>query len=502
MSTKNDQKHSHAHLYKKGVEAENGHRRREETTIRIRKEKRAERLNQRRKTSAMPITSNMNIDVQLLYTGSDAQKLDTLTKIRKILSIDSNPPIEKVVQSNLLPVIVSFLQRHDNYKLQFEAAWTLTNVASGDTKFTQAVVNANALPSLISLLDSPYEDVKEQTVWALGNIAGDCIALRDLVIQHGIVDAILRNLNPTQQRIGTLRNMAWTLSNVCRGKPAAPPSIIWRIIPALTSLLQNDDDDVLSDSLWGLCYITDGSNEQVDAVVSTNVCMRIVELMNHPNHTIQTPALRTIGNIVTGSDQATQTVIDCGAIMILKNLLGHQKKNIKKEAVWTLSNMCAGTTTQIQSVISTGVIPDLISIMQDEEFSIRKEATWAISNATSTGTDAQIEYLVVTCECCPALTDMLDIHDVKIIGVVLEAFENILKSGKHIRDTRGLASNPYTDILETCGALDKLEELQSHEFEEIYARAVRILERFFSVETVEDIPDAPMTFDFSTGFAS
>lgn len=499
MSTKTDQKHSHAHMFRKGVE--NGHRRREETTIRIRKEKRAERLNKRRMKPTSPVVSNMNIDVTLLFTGSDAQKLDTLSKVRKVLSIDNDPPIGKVVESNLLPVIVSFLQRHDNYQLQFEAAWTLTNVASGDTKYTQAVVDANAVPLLIALLDSPYEDVKEQAVWALGNIAGDCTAMRDLTIQNGVVDAILRNLNPKQQRIGTLRNMAWTLSNICRGKPSAPSYVKYQVIPALTALLQNDDDDVISDTLWGLCYITDGSNEQIDAVVSTGACMRIVELLSHSNHTIQTPALRTVGNIVTGSDQATQTIIDCGAITILNNLLHHQKKNIKKETVWTLSNMCAGTSTQIQSVISAGVIPQLISMMQNEEFSIRKEATWAISNATSGGTDPQIEFLV-TSGCCSALTDMLDIHDTLIIGAVLEAFENILKSGRHMRNTRGLPSNPYADMLETSGALDKLEDLQNHEFEEIYVRAVRILERFFSTETVEDMAPPTAAFDFSSGFTS
>jgi len=206
---------------------------------------------------------------------------------------------------------------------------------------------------------------------------------------------------------------------------------------------------------------------------------------------VQTPALRTAGNIVTGDDTQTQSVINCGALKQLLALLSSPKKGIRKEACWTISNITAGTREQIQAVMDENIVPPLVHLLQTAEFDIKKEAAWSISNATSGGSPEQIKYLVSQ-GCIKPLCDLLTCNDPRLVTVALEGIENVLKAGE-LEAQNGATTNPYTTFVDEAEGLDKLESLQNHQNEDVYKKAVHILETHFGLDDDEDEQLAPET---------
>ena len=182
--------------------------------------------------------------VRDVYGGDEAKALEATCQFRKMLSsgacrglardrsplrglwrfppppsAEKHPPIEQVMQLNVASKFVEFLRYAHNTQLQFEAAWALTNIASGTSAQTRYVLELGAVPLFVALLDSPSPDVREQVhpsawamatggpdpaaspplahvqaVWALGNIAGDSPEFRDEVIAAGAIVPLVRQV--------------------------------------------------------------------------------------------------------------------------------------------------------------------------------------------------------------------------------------------------------------------------------------------------------------------
>ncbi|KAK6458716.1 importin alpha subunit [Scheffersomyces xylosifermentans] len=440
--------------------------------------------------------------VEMIQAPDFDNQLAATVKFRQILSREHNPPIDLVISSGVIPTLVEFMKPEHPDMLQLEAAWALTNIASGNSEQTRIVVEANAVPLFVRLLYSQSLEVKEQAIWALGNVAGDSSENRDYVLQCNAMEPVLSLFNSTKMSL--IRTATWTLSNLCRGKNPQPDwDIVQQAIPTLAKLIYSVDNETLVDACWAVSYLSDGTTEAIQAVVDARIPHRLVELLGHDSTLVQTPALRAIGNIVTGNDLQTQIVINAGVLSALAPLLSSPKETIRKEACWTISNITAGNSDQIQAVIDANLIPQIIRLLQHGDYKTKKEACWAISNASSGGLlkPDQIRYLVSQ-GCIKPLCDLLAVSDVKIIEVTLDSLENILKMGEMDKEAQNTSVNENALFIEEAGGMEKIFECQSHQNEKIYQKAYSIIEKYFSEEDdqIDDEGVAPHAYGDAFGF--
>ena len=182
--------------------------------------------------------SNQLGDVPKLVNYLDLERnsfhtvLDTVCRFRTLLSHDEYPPTTPIIDSGAVPYFVQLLNPthierycqikktsnepidpskthvislHQLHALQFEVTWCITNIVAGGTSdHVKYIVETGCVPLLINLIESKEKYTRGQSVWAIGNIAGDSETMRDYVIGLGAMKHLI-NLVKTDPVIANKR---------------------------------------------------------------------------------------------------------------------------------------------------------------------------------------------------------------------------------------------------------------------------------------------------------
>lgn len=422
--------------------------------------------------------------LQAAASNDDSQILYAAQGFRKMLSVKVNTPIQDVIDTGIVPRILEWTQRYDFSQLQYEACWVLTNISAGNSSQTQSIIEKGAVFLLIKMLSSSNETVRDQAVWALGNIAGDSSTSRDMIIHFDGLNLVMK-IGANSHRPSMMKNIYWTISNLCRGKPPPHHELVKDAMPVLVKAIMTEDaPDLLSDCLYSILYIS-GTKEHIQTVSQVNVVLRLVELMNHFAQIVQLPSLKIIGNIASGSKEHTQLIIDQGGLVGIFDLLHSTSPSIVKEAVWVCSNISAGTNEQLQSLFDTQIFKRIVNLVIEADFEIKNDAVWAICNAAAGAKPEQISFLV-RCNAIYGLCNVLKNQFLPSSGlsdailIALQGLSLILQCGKANFSQAGV--NPFASLVEESGGLKALEDLQGHYNQSVYELALHLLENFFELE--------------------
>lgn len=370
--------------------------------------------------------SELQDNVKSLNSSNLTEVQTAVQFLRRVVSVPSDPPIKALRAAGVVPRLIELLAADENAVLQYECCWVLTNIASGEHDDCQDIVDYNAVPALVRLLSSPSNDVVNQAVWALGNIAGDNPGFQLLVIENGMLPPLLSLLSREDLPLQMVRDASWALSNLCKPKP--PSKALYDALPVMKSLLQRSEDrEVMNDVCWALTYITT-DEEALPMFHEQDMLDRLVELVKCYSdqsaafYQAAFPAVRVLGNMAAGTEPHTQAVVDSKALPVLVEALSTcSRVNRLKEVVWTISNIAAGSPTQKLALVASGAFQVVCRLCGVENDALRKECAYVLGNPFTGIVDEVLLRQLLNVGCIQGMCSLVNPYgDPKLLLIVLQ----------------------------------------------------------------------------------
>jgi len=340
---------------------------------------------------------------------------------------------------------------------------------------------------LVGLLESPSYEVKEQAIWALGNIAGDNYEFRDIIIQAGAVYPLIRIIEESVAEGTLLKNAIWALLNLCRGKPLPPYYAVRDTIPVFARVIMTQENtELLMDAALALSFLSGGSNEddRNQRVLDTGVVPFLVRLLDDSFASLVAPCVKTIGNLLTGSNEQGNIVLEVPRIIeAIFRLLAHPKKALRREAAWVISIIAAGTPRHLEYLLQDAFyLNDIFKIiLKEPSIEVRREAVWVLRNAVETADQRQLQILLLHRGIIQRMSVLLEKNgDQKIQEVIFRGLASILNRESF---PEGYSRDVCVKILSSFGvAMKVIENLRNSQDNEIANLAQNILASQYDVQ--------------------
>jgi hypothetical protein len=434
-------------------------------------------------------------------------QVDALVALRKLTSqADDKAMHEPVLKLGFVTLLVGLLKRSSSLEVVTEAAGSLGNLAELTHACVDAIVEANAIPALMSVVTLQPVKPNEVILAALGNIAKDSVKHRDTLIRFGFIEMLcdfarqVPSLDPE-----ALRSLAWCMGNISEGRPGIGLAYVRMLAEQAVSLLAKvRDKEVRTDVMFCLSHLADTGSRAVDELLRLDVSsMALMHLRKSKIKQRLQAVLRLVGNIATGTVAQSQRLLDDGLLDELKLFLSKGPLWALSDVMWSLSNIAAGSPEQSEELLKHPIMQDVHETLSYTDTKARKEASYIYKN--------------IALKCCPA--KLLDLASQGILLRLEQALRTPCAFALNVSSTQNLlvlidkllgaaaaitsgdkSSNFIADLMEETGVVRMIEALQRHSNTTVYALSSEILARYFEgvpVQEAELPVEAPSEFVFS-----
>lgn len=427
------------------------------------------------------------LKVSVAYQGKGAtqKKVAALRELRHLLSRSEFPPVEVAISSGAISLLVQCLSFGSLDEQLLEAAWCLTNIAAGKPEETKALLPA--LPLLVAHLGEKSSlPVAEQCAWALGNVAGEGLELRNVLLAQGALPPLARMMLPDKG--SAVRTAAWALSNLIKGpepKAAAELIKISGVLDAILRHLKKSDEELATEVAWVVVYLSALSSVATSILVKSDVVQLLTKRLTTSNSLqLLIPVLRSLGNLVAGDAHTTNVVLVPGhgitdnVVAALIKCLKSEHRVLKKEASWVLSNIAAGSVEHKRLIFSSEAVSSLLHLFTTAPFDIRKEVAYVLGNLCVAPAEVSgrpnliLDHLIylVGRGCLHGFIGLVRSADIEAARLGLQFVELVL---------RGMPNDEGPKLVEREDGIDAMERFQFHENEDLRNMANELVDKYF-----------------------
>mmetsp|Transcript_10555 Transcript_10555/g.30911 ORF Transcript_10555/g.30911 Transcript_10555/m.30911 type:complete len:527 (-) Transcript_10555:120-1700(-) len=456
-----------------------GQRRRQETYLVIRKQKKDLKLKTIKEHDSVANDISRLADFKkALLSASPTEQEIIMEATRGIRQLCGNQmKLIQIVDAEIVPLLIRILDNSGEHgaTIIYEALWALSNIAF--TNYAKNVANWGAIKPLVDLLRHNDARVQEQSAWCLGNIAGQDQNLREQILNQSGLKSLLINL-AHPKNMDHLRQVMFAIANLCKGNLASHVASKANLLGPLVLLLDKPiAEEIKADILWAISYLTDGDEKEVDFVISIGILSKLIKFLDQDCEFKQ-PIVCILGNFVSESDSRIQTVLDSGILNHLAGLLSDKLKGVRKGSSYLASRIVCGSHEQITQLVKRKInLHRLIMNATNDQWVVRKEALWALANICTNGNHSHILSLIRAGGFEPLIDTLaLENVDVDLLMAALSAIE-------HIFDVH----EQHLWLFAESQGIDHLEELQTHRSDDVYHKVVYLIEKYFGVEEDENL---------------
>lgn len=411
-----------------------------------------------------------------------------IINIRKILCNNKTYLIQEIIDHNAVPRIMEMAMNDSERHLQLEATWCLANLASGTSEQTHSLIQKNVIDVFIRLAASEFSQIAEQAIWGLGNISGDCLEFRTLVLKSKAPEILLAVYQKYENNPTIITHITWVFSNLCRikgEKESYNPTLKLILETLINTFVNQNHPDILEDCLMGFCKYV--KNKYIPIFCRNDFLIKLKHyycslFTNWQENVVKLSAIHAIiGGVTSSEDMYTDMVIKVGFLSDLGKATNMSNDTILREICWICSNIAIGTDAQTTAFLSEpGLIDKIFEFAYSKEEELSKEAVWTICNLTKSRVIENINLLF-----SKGLLDLFKRYlssefDNKRIVLILEAIiQLIIFFANHTPEG---SQNTFVSKMIETGIAEQIENLQQHPADIVYLKALHILENYFELD--------------------